>query len=61
MELQLKIIGYCLICLGLVHVIFPRQFKWRQELRSLSTINREMMYVHTFFIAVTLFLWGCYA
>ena len=58
MELHLKVIGFCLIGLGLVHIIFPRQFNWKQELGSLSIINREMMYVHTFFIAFTLFLIG---
>src|SRR5690349_4725123 len=58
MELHLKIIGACLIVLGLVHAIFPRQFNWKEELRSLSNINREMMYVHTFFIAVMLLLVG---
>ena len=58
MELHLKIIGSCLIVLSLVHAIFPRQFNWKQELSSLSIVNREMMYVHTFFIAFTLFLLG---
>lgn len=58
MELHLKIIGSCLILLGLVHAIFPKQFNWKQELSSLSIVNREMMYVHTFFIAITLFLVG---
>jgi len=58
MELHLKIIGSCLILLGLVHAIFPRQFNWKQELNSLSIVNKEMMYVHTFFIAFTLFLFG---
>lgn len=58
MELHLKIIGSCLIVLGLVHAIFPRQFNWKQELSSLSIVNKEMMYVHTFFIAFTLFLVG---
>ena len=58
MELHLKIIGSCLILLGLVHAIFPRQFNWKQELNSLSIVNKEMMYVHTFFIAFTLFLIG---
>jgi len=58
MELHLKIIGSCLIALGLVHAIFPRQFNWKQELSSLSIVNREMMYVHTFFIAITLILVG---
>jgi len=58
MELHLKIIGFCLIVLGLVHAIFPRQFNWKQELSSLSVVNREMMYIHTFFIAFTLLLIG---
>ena len=58
MEVHLKIIGCCLILLGLVHGIFPKQFNWRQELSSLSVMNKEMMYVHTFFIAFTLFLIG---
>ena len=58
MELHLKIIGFCLIVLGLVHAIFPRQFNWKQELSSLSIVNREMMYFHTFFIAFMLVLAG---
>lgn len=58
MEVHLKIIGSCLILLGLIHAIFPKQFNWKQELHSLSLVNREMMYVHTFFIAFTLFLIG---
>src|SRR5687767_14456114 len=58
MELHLTIIGCCLIVLGLAHAIFPRQFNWKQELGSLSVMNREMMYVHTFFIALTLLLVG---
>ncbi len=47
-----------MIALGLIHVIFPKRFNWKEELRSLSIINREMMYVHTFFIALTLVLMG---
>jgi hypothetical protein len=58
MELQLKIIGAILIVLALIHVIFPRYFHWKKELSSLSLINREVMYVHTFFIALVVFLMG---
>ena len=58
MELNLKIIGSCLILLGLIHTVFPKQFNWKQELSLLSIVNKEMMYVHTFFIAFTLFLIG---
>lgn len=44
--------------LALAHVIFPRHFNWDKELKSLSLINRQMMIVHTFFIALTVFLMG---
>ena len=58
MELQLKIIGALLIILALIHFFFPKYFKWGQELSSLSIINRQLMYVHSFFIAFVIFLMG---
>ncbi|WP_276501102.1 hypothetical protein [Terrimonas pollutisoli] len=58
MELHLKIIGIFLIILALIHAIFPKYFKWKQELNSLSIINRQLMYVHSFFIAFVVFLIG---
>jgi hypothetical protein len=58
MEIHFTIIGILLIGLSLVHLIFPKYFNWKIELGSLSLINREMMYVHTFFIAIVVFLIG---
>lgn len=58
MHLHLKIIGIVLIALAMVHIIFPRYFNWNKELNSLSLINRQMMTVHTFFIALLVFLMG---
>jgi hypothetical protein len=58
MHVQLKIIGVLLIALALVHIVFPKYFNWDKELSSLSLINRQMMTVHTFFIALTVFLIG---
>ena len=58
MEIHFKIIGTLLIALALVHIVFPKYFNWKEELKSLSLINRQMMTVHTFFIALTLFLIG---
>lgn len=58
MELHLNLIGVLMVLLALVHAIFPRQFKWREELAGVSLINRQLMYVHTFFIALTLLLMG---
>ena len=62
MELHLRIIGIGLVALALIHVIFPRYFNWREELAGLSLVNREMMKIHTFFIALALLLMGvlCY-
>ena len=58
MELHLKIIGLLLILLALLHIPFPKYFKWSLELKTLSLINRQMMTTHTFFIALTVFLMG---
>jgi hypothetical protein len=58
MELNLEIIGYILILLALGHVIFPHYFNWADELRQVSLINRQLMYVHTFFIGLVLMLMG---
>ncbi len=58
MELHLKIIGILLTLLAFTHLIFPKYFNWKQELESLSLINKQMMKVHTFFIAFTLLLMG---
>lgn len=58
MEIHFKIIGVLLMVLALVHFIFPKYFNWEEELKTLSLINKQMMTVHTFFIAVTVFLMG---
>lgn len=58
MELQIEIIGYLLILLSCIHVIFPKYFGWKEDLAPLQQINRSMMKVHTFFIALTVFLMG---
>jgi hypothetical protein len=42
----------------LVHIVFPKYFNWKKELATLSLINRQMMYIHTFFIALVLLLMG---
>ncbi|MCU0393304.1 MAG: hypothetical protein MUE81_19505 [Thermoflexibacter sp.] len=58
MEIHFKIIGAILIVLALVHTIFPKYFHWEEELKPLSLINRQMMKVHTFFIALVILLIG---
>jgi len=58
MEIHFKIIGLILVGLALMHMVFPTYFKWESELKSLSLINRQMVLVHTFFIALVVFLMG---
>lgn len=58
MIVQLKIIGVLLLVLSLLHIGFSKYFNWKLELKSLSLINKQMMQVHTFFIALVVFLFG---
>jgi len=58
MDTHLKVAGYLLLLLSIIHVVFPKYFKWAQEFNAISLINKQMMYVHTFFIALIVFLTG---
>lgn len=58
MEIHIRIVGILFVSLAAIHVIFPRYFDWKNGLKSLSLINRQMMMVHTFFIAFGVFLMG---
>lgn len=58
MEVHFKIIGYLLAILSSLHAIFPKYFNWKEELKTLSLVNQELMKVHTFFIALAVFLIG---
>ena len=58
MHFHLKLLGVLLVVLSLIHVVFPKYFNWNKELRYLSLINRQMMTVHTFFIALIVFMMG---
>lgn len=55
MEIHLHILGIINIILAAIHLAFPTYFNWREDLRPLSLINRQMMQVHTFFIGLTVF------
>ncbi len=58
MALQLSIIGALLVVLAFAHAVFPRYFNWKTEFQTVSLINRQMMYIHTFFVALVVFLMG---
>lgn len=58
MHIHLKIIGVLLMSLAIIHCVFPKFFDWKNDLKSLSLINKQIMIVHTFFIALVVFLMG---
>jgi hypothetical protein len=58
MILQLQLIGALLLVLALLHTAFGWYFDWRREFAVVSLLNRQMMYVHTFFVAFTVGLMG---
>lgn len=58
MTLHFQITGYLLMVLAIVHIIFPRYFNWSKELKDVSLINRQLMYIHTLFIGLVVFLMG---
>ena len=58
MERHLELIGAALVLLALVHLAIPRYCGWNEGLAGLSLLNRQMMKVHTFFIALAVLLMG---
>jgi hypothetical protein len=58
MELQLKIVGVLLLLLSAIHAFFPGYFKWARAFAGLDLLSRQMVYVHTFFIALVVLLMG---
>lgn len=58
MNTALQLTGSIFVLLALMHVIFPKYFNWKEDLSKLNLINKQMMEVHTFFIALTVLLMG---
>lgn len=58
MQILLETAGWLLIGLGLMHAVFPRYFRWREETAGLTLLTRQILHIHTFFIGLTVFLMG---
>jgi hypothetical protein len=58
MQTPLEITGGLLMALALLHAVFPRYFRWKEETAGLGLLTRQILHVHTFFIALTVFLMG---
>lgn len=58
LETHLKLAGLSLIGLGIMHGFLGERFAWKEELSRISLLNRQIFYVHTFFVALILLLLG---
>lgn len=51
-------VGVLQILLALAHLGFSKRFGWREEFARVSLLNRQIFYVHAFFLCVVLVLFG---
>ncbi|HUA28931.1 MAG TPA: hypothetical protein VMC03_08590 [Streptosporangiaceae bacterium] len=58
LTLNLTAAGTVLVGLGVLHLALPAVLGWRRELAGSSALNREVSYVHCFFIGLACVLWG---
>jgi hypothetical protein len=55
---HLALVGVVLLGLGAAHLVLPLVLAWRVELAGMSSLNREVSYVHCYFIGLMCLLWG---
>jgi hypothetical protein len=60
LTLDLEIVGGVLIALGISHLALPRILGWRQGFATLGKLDREVSYVHSYFIGLACVLWGLF-
>ena len=58
LALHLKVCGFLLLSLSALHLTFPRHFQWWRVFAQLSLVNRQMFYIHCFFLCVTMSMMG---
>jgi len=56
--LNLTVAGVLLVGLGALHIALPAMLGWHRELAGASPLNREVSYVHCFFVGLACVLWG---
>lgn len=58
LPLHLTVVGVLLVALGAVHLVLPRTLRWDADLQAVSILNRQVSYVHCYFIGLACLLWG---
>jgi hypothetical protein len=60
LTLNLEMVGGVLIALGASHLVLPRILGWQHGLATLGRLDREVNYVHSYFIGLACVLWGLF-
>ena len=55
---HLQIVGLLQLLLAAAHFFFPKRFGWKEDFAKVSLLNRQIFYVHSFFITLVLALFG---
>ena len=55
---HLKFIGLALMVLAVAHIPIHRHFKWKAETATLTLLTRQIFHVHTFFVALVVWMFG---
>jgi len=58
LSLSLRIAGLVILALAAAYPIYPRYFRWREELQAVSLLTRQIFFVHCGFIVLLLVLQG---
>jgi hypothetical protein len=53
---HLNTVGYLMFALSALHLVFPKKFRWKEDFAQLQDLNRQIFYVHCFFICLVLVL-----
>ena len=54
----LQAAGVGQIALALAHAAFPKRLQWPEETARMSPVNRQIFWVHTYFVVLTVLLMG---
>lgn len=58
LSLNLRLAGLVILGLAVAYPIYPRYFRWRDELQAVSLLTRQIFFVHCGFIVLLLILQG---
>ena len=58
LSLNLRLAGVVILGLAAAYPIYPRYFRWRDELQAVSLLTRQIFFVHCGFIVMLLILQG---